>query len=382
MINLKNTPLKIFRDIVLSSMTGPEFRNSTPSLVVLYLFSKLYGLGVGLRSALYDTGVFRQKKLPCRVISIGNLSVGGTGKTPMTIYVARMLQDFGLRPVVISRGYRGALEKKGAIVSDRERVFSDAEAAGDEPLMMARALKGIPVMIGRNRFDVGMRAIRDFSADVIVLDDAFQHRQLHRDVELALIDDKTFFGNGHLLPRGILREPVSGLARSHACVLTRSLATPTGHFEKLCHMFPEKEIFRAFHMPYIHGMVQGKGQQPKHFYAPENPEDFSFLNRSHVFVFSGIAKNSEFREMVKEKVNTVAGCREYPDHHSYTLHDIEEILGQARQCATDTIITTEKDFSRLGHRAQGFNNLVVMGVTISFANDKERFHRFIRQHIL
>ncbi|MCU0598466.1 MAG: tetraacyldisaccharide 4'-kinase [Desulfobacterales bacterium] len=373
--------MKSLRNTILSAMTGNEFSNTTFSLSVLYLLSRLYGWGVGLRSSIYDAGFVRQKKLPCRVISIGNLTVGGTGKTPMTIYVARMLQDLGLRTAVISRGYKGAMERQGGIVSDGKTVFSGVETAGDEPLMMARSLRGIPVIVGRNRFNAGMLAIRDFSADVVVLDDGFQHRRLHRDVDLVLIDDKTFLGNGHLLPRGILREPPSVLARSHACVLTRSPKNPTGHFENLHQMFPGKEIFRAFHTPYIHGLFP----EDPHDFAKQSPlvkpGDFSFLRNSSVFIFSGIAKNKEFQEMVKEKVKSVRGCREYPDHHFYTRGDMENIIGLAGQSGAEAIITTEKDFSRLGGRIQIPSNLVVIGVKISFGEDGERFSRFIQNRV-
>jgi tetraacyldisaccharide 4'-kinase len=367
--------------MVLSAMTGNKSGNTTPLLLMLFLFSKLYGWVVGLRSVLYDWEIVRPKKLPCRVISIGNLSVGGTGKTPMTIYMAEMLRDFGLRPVVISRGYKGTLEKKGGIVSDGETLFSDAETAGDEPLMMARALTGIPVMVGRNRFDAGMRAVRDFNADVIVLDDGFQHRRLYRDVDLVLIDDKTFLGNGRLLPRGILREPTSNLARSHACILTRSLEIPIGHLEKLHQMFPEKEVFRSFHLSYIYGVFSAKTRHFEKQSLPMGSEDFSFLDNASVFIFSGIANNFEFREMVKAKVKSVAGFREYPDHHPYTRQELEEIIRLSHQWGADVLITTEKDFSRITDQMKWPFDLVVMGVKISFGKDEERFHQFIRQRI-
>jgi tetraacyldisaccharide 4'-kinase len=373
--------MKSLRDIVLSAMTGNETRNATPLLGVLYFFSKLYRCGVGFRSALYDSGIIRQKKLPCRVVSIGNLSVGGTGKTPMTIYLAQMLQDFGLRPVVLSRGYKSALEKKGGIVSDGETVFSGAETIGDEPLMMARTLKGIPVIVGRNRFDAGIQAVKDFKADVIVLDDGFQHRRLYRDLDLVLIDDKTFLGNGCLLPRGILREPPSGLARSHACVLTRSQENPTGHFEKLHHMFPGKEVFRAFHVPYIYGIFPGKKSSFQELSQPNNTKDFLFSKNASVFIFSGIANNAEFREMIKDKVKSAVGFKEFPDHHPYTQQELENIMRLSGHCKADVIITTEKDFSRLGFQFQCPIDLVVIGVKISFGNDEERFRGFICQHI-
>jgi tetraacyldisaccharide 4'-kinase len=363
-------------------MSGNETRSKTLFLFVLFLASKIYGWGVRLRSAMYDLGMIRQKKLPCRVVSIGNLSVGGTGKTPMTVYVAQMLQDLGLKPAVVSRGYKGELEKTGGIVSDGETIFADSRKAGDEPFMMAQTLKGIPVLVGRNRYDAGLRAIREFSADVIVLDDGFQHRRLMRDLDLVLIDDGDFLGNGHLVPRGNLREPASGLSRCHACILTRSGLIPSKHKLELERMTPGKEVFRAFHAPYIHGVFQGDTRHSGKMAAPDDPEDFSFLSNSKAFVFSGIARNSEFRKMVIEKVKSIAGYLEYPDHHPYTHKDIENIIRHAGESGADAIITTEKDFQRVGRRLQSPIGLVVIGVKISFGDEGERFKNFIRQRIL
>ncbi len=225
-------------------------------LFFLHSISVIYGLVVGLRSFLYDKGVFKARRLPCRVISIGNLTVGGTGKTPMTLYVAQLVKDLGCRPVVISRGYKGLAEKKGGIVSDGETVFLDPDVAGDEPFMMARKLKGIPVIVGARRYQAGMRAVDKFSPDVIVLDDAFQHRQLCRDTDLVLIDDKSYLGNEHLLPRGALRESVAGLFRADAFVLTRSGKNPTSTRKRIEIMVPGKPVFQSSHRPYILGVVK------------------------------------------------------------------------------------------------------------------------------
>jgi tetraacyldisaccharide 4'-kinase len=367
---------------VSSAMTGNETRNRTPFLFFLSLISKIYGWGIKLRSAMYDLGLIRQKKLPCRVVSIGNLSVGGTGKTPMTVYLAQMLQGLGLKPAVVSRGYKGDLEKTGGVISDGEKLFADAQKAGDEPFMMAQILKGIPVLVGRNRFEAGMRAVKDFSADVIVLDDGFQHRRLKRDLDLVLIDDGVFFGNGHLIPRGILREPASGLSRCNACVLTRSGRNKSKHQEMLMAMIPGKEVFRAFHAPYVYGVFHLESRISGKSAKTEDRQDFSFLSETSAFIFSGIARNSEFRAMIAEKVNSVAGYLEFPDHHPYTRQDMENIMRHAVVCGADMIITTEKDFSRMDRRLQRPMDLVVIGVNISFGDETKRFSNFIRRRIL
>ncbi len=190
--------------------------------LLLTLLSKAYGTGVRLRRNAYASGFLKQKKLPCTVISIGNLTTGGTGKTPMTIYVAEQVRRLGYRVAVLSRGYKGAAEKSGGIVSDGNAVLMDPLSAGDEPFLLAASLKGIPVLVGHDRYQSGMHAINRFQTEVVILDDAFQHLALFRDVNLLLLDSSLPFGNGHLLPRGSLREPVSALDFSDALIMTRS----------------------------------------------------------------------------------------------------------------------------------------------------------------
>ena len=152
----------------------------------LYLASIFYGGATKLRAALFKKQVFPSRKLPCPVISIGNLTLGGTGKTPMTIYVAGLVKGLGYRPAVVSRGYKGRSEKRGGIVSDGDNFLLKVEESGDEAFMMARKLKNIPVLVGQNRFRSGMRAIRRCKANVIILDDGFQHLKLQRDIDLVL----------------------------------------------------------------------------------------------------------------------------------------------------------------------------------------------------
>ncbi|WP_054690049.1 tetraacyldisaccharide 4'-kinase [Desulfosarcina cetonica] len=199
-------------------------RNDWPSALLsletlLSVLSTIYGGITALRASGYAKGWLKSRRLPCKVVSIGNLVAGGTGKTPMTIYVAQLLHEMGWRVVVLSRGYRGRMETMGGVVSDGHRLLATVEDAGDEPYLMARCLKGVPVLVGRQRYQAGLLAIRAFGAEVIVLDDAFQHLKLKRDLNLVLLDHHQPFGNGHLLPRGLLREPLSSLRRAHAWFL-------------------------------------------------------------------------------------------------------------------------------------------------------------------
>ena len=209
-------------------MGGERPRPFDPLAAGLNLAAGVYG-GVGrLRAALYRRGVLRARRLPCPVIAIGNLTVGGTGKTPMAIHVAGLLQQLGYRVAVISRGYRGLAEKTGGVVSDGANLRMTAAQAGDEPYLMALLLPGVPVVVGRSRLRAGLCALAAFGVDVLVLDDAYQHLQLARDLNLLLLDQAAPFGNGQVLPRGVLREPISALTRADAVVFTRA-AGNVGH---------------------------------------------------------------------------------------------------------------------------------------------------------
>ncbi|MCP4686641.1 MAG: tetraacyldisaccharide 4'-kinase, partial [Desulfobacterales bacterium] len=205
-----------------------EGENRFPCLsAFLSLASILYGGVTKIRTECFRKGLFITKRLPCKVISVGNITVGGTGKTPMAIYVARLLQKLGRSPAIISRGYKGGAESAGGVVSDGRAILLGPDASGDEPYLMASALPNIPVLVGKDRFTAGERAIREFHPDVIVLDDAFQHLRLSRDVNLALLDHRRPFGNARLLPRGPLREPLSALSRADAYLITRADAPPS-----------------------------------------------------------------------------------------------------------------------------------------------------------
>ena len=226
----------------------------------LYFFSILYGAVVKTIDILYRKNVFLPEKLPCKVVSIGNLCVGGTGKTPMTLYAAGLLQQMGYRVCILSRGYKGRAENSGGVVTDGKTVLMDADAAGDEPVMMAQSLRDAPVVVGKNRVKSGKDAVTAFHPDIILLDDGFQHRKLFRDVNILLLDYEKPFGNRRLIPRGRLREPPGAMARCDAVVFTRSKADAL-HDKRnlLCSPYIDvrtKPVFFARHVPFLCKVVK------------------------------------------------------------------------------------------------------------------------------
>ena len=188
--------------------------------VVLHLSRSPTGGIVAARNRLYDGGLLKQQKLPRPVISVGNLTVGGTGKTPTVIFIAHILKDHGYRPAVLSRGYGGSANAPVNVVSDGNRILMGWREAGDEPILIASAVPGIPVLTGSRRLLTGRAAVETFGADVLILDDAFQHRSLFRDIDMVLLDAARPFGNGFLLPRGPLREPRIPLRRADILLRT------------------------------------------------------------------------------------------------------------------------------------------------------------------
>ncbi len=357
----------------------------SPLASMLYGISIVYGAAQKLRASCYRPKILRSQKLPCRVISVGNITVGGTGKTPMTIYVAQKLQQSGIRVAVISRGYKGSAESSGGVVSDGRNLLMDSEQAGDEPYLMAGRLKNIPVIVGKNRFAAGMLAIRKFQSEVIVLDDAFQHLKLSKDIDLILLDYTRPFGNTHLLPRGILREPVTALRRATACILTRS---PTGPDEAASttlagiktHM-PDIPIFTSAHNPYMYTVKSGVPtpfNAISHFIVPPDSDQIKYKK---VYGFSGIARNDDFQRTVATLGFNPMGFFDFSDHHKYSRDDLEKMVRIAQEAGADCLITTEKDHARIAHQKPLSMDLVVVGVRIEFSGDGQDFISFIQSRL-
>ena len=348
---------------------------------LLFMLSLSYGGAVKIRETLYNKGILRSKKLPCMVISIGNITVGGTGKTPMTIYVAELVKRMGYKVVVISRGYKGLAETTGGIVSDGKTIFMKPDESGDEPFMIAVRLKNIPVVVGKNRFNAGMMAFNSFKPDVIVLDDAYQHLQLKRDINLVLLDKEYPFGNNHLLPRGTLRELISSLMRSDAIILTRSDNTSNSAEKSSLSKFKKytcgKPVFKAIHTPKIYKIIKGKNIISN----KTSTHCFDLLQGQKVFAFSGIAQNSDFRHVVEGLNCKLKDFKEFPDHHPYSNNDLHNLLQLSDKLKVDFVLTTEKDYVKIADRVIWPVDLVVIGINISFGKYDATFDSFIKNKL-
>lgn len=291
----------------------------------------MIGLYARARRTLYRSGVLRAKRLPRPVVSVGNLSVGGAGKTPHVLFLARWLAGLGLRVAVLSRGYRR--RSRGVVwVSHGEGPLGSAEEAGDEPALLAASLPGTAVIVGESRYDAGMECLRTRDVDVFLLDDGFSHLPLERDVDILLLDGVTGLGNGRTLPFGPLREPPGHARFADALVVTR--CDGPDRKERVLSGLP----FPADRPAAASRMVPGAlvGMDGKETPVPEGGEE--------VAAFSGIARNERFEETLAAAGFRVKAFLGFGDHHWYVPRDLERIRTEAGGLP---VLTTEKDLVRI-----------------------------------
>lgn len=348
-----------------------SIRRFSPTRAILYSLSLLYRLIVHLRNKFYDRQLLKSAKLSCPVVSVGNITVGGTGKTPCVIALARMLQQHGFQPAVISRGYGGKNPKPVNIVSDGKSILLDAAQAGDEPLLIARSLPGVPVITGAKRNLTGQTAIDQFGVRVLICDDAFQHRQIFRDIDIVLLDAEKPLGNGHLLPAGELREPVGSLRRAGCLVLTREdemkpLNQDIARIAAASHI----PIFRAAH-------------RFKEIIGPDGNVRLQQdgLCGKKVCAFCGIAQPASFEKLLLEAGAHILMFTAFPDHYAYDHYDLEELEKQFLMQSADYWITTEKDAMRLsGH--PGFVKMIcVLRMEMEIKPSIPSFEDFILERL-
>ncbi len=297
-----------------------------------------YGLGARARRGLYAQQWLKAKRLPAPVVSVGNLTVGGTGKTPMVALLARLFQERGQRVAILSRGYGGNLHGVTRL-SDGSQIGFRPPQVGEEAYWLARALPGVGVYTGASRYEAGRAAWKEHKPDLFLLDDGFQHFQLRRDLDIVLLDAASPFGNGFLLPRGPLREPVSALAAADLLILTRYEERHQAQLQTLRKTFPEKTVLTAAISPVAARSYPG-GEE-------HSPED---LKGQALFAFAGLARPQVFSRTLNELAVDLKGSRAFPDHHSFTYNDLIMLVREARAYEATALITTGKDWARLGER--------------------------------
>jgi tetraacyldisaccharide 4'-kinase len=331
-------------------ISGQE-KGVLPGLVrgALTGLSALYRAGMGGRNFLYSKGVLNRVGLPVPVVSVGNITVGGTGKTPLVEYIARHFVERGKKPVILSRGYGGW------------------GGRNDEALVLEENLPGVAHVQAQNRVLAGLRAVREHKADCIVLDDGFQYRRLKRDLDIVVIDARNPFGYGRLLPRGLLREPVEALARADVVVISKIDESQNSTLfevrDTLEKYVKGGRIFSARHCPITSYVMAGKGKRE---------EGLSTLKGKKVLAFCGIGSPESFRRSVEGVGCEVAGFRSFPDHYSYGKEAIGGLREAAERCGVEALITTQKDAVKLADADFG-RELWVLKIAFEFVEKREEF---------
>ena len=358
-----------------------------PLRFLLIPLSWFYTASVQLRNILYTRGVFKARRLPCRVISVGNIVVGGTGKTPAVIVIAKHLQREGMRVAILLRGYKRRVREKVTIVSDGEKVCASPIESGDEADMMAKHLSGVPIIVGKCRYLTGQVALERFKVDVLLLDDGFQHRQLARDVDILTIPATHPFGSPKkLLPAGTLREPPTALRRADLILLTHA-DTPniSAHAKKVVKgLAPNAPVLESIYRPTHLYPLAISSQQSAISMKPSLPTeteirdpkaiptDIKELKGKRVIAVCGIGNPDAFVATLMRCSVASVELLAFPDHHVYTEADKQRIDTAFQAAAADLIVTTQKDEQKLARFVDNWKlPIVVLAVALVITDGDE-----------
>lgn len=348
-------------------------------LFLLRLMSSVYGLGVMIKLGLYKSGILKQHKLGCKVISLGNITVGGTGKTPTAQRLAAIIRDMGYRVVILNRGYRAGWRGQVGLVSDGRKIYMSVNEAGDEAYLLAKNLPGVAVVIGKNRTVTGDYAVENLRAEVIILDDGYQHWQLARDLDIVLIDTLNVFGNNFLLPRGTLREPLANLARAHAFLLTKvdqSTDDVRDVIRDTLARYNEKAlVVESIHNPRCFIEIED-------WYKGVRPETISLeaIRGQGVLAFSAIGNPTSFEQTIMDiGAGSVESVR-FPDHHDYTMTEMHDVMQKAVDKEVYALVTTEKDAVKIPSEfiySERPLPVYVLGIEVRFVDGHEELMEMI-----
>ena len=324
------------------------------------------------RNVLFDLRILKVHKLSCPVISVGNLAVGGTGKTPMVIWLARFLLEEGWRVGVVSRGYKGEETEKVLVVSDGRDILAGSDISGDEPQLLARRLPGIPVLCSTKRALAAEAAVEQFRCEVVILDDGFQHRFVARNLDIVMLDSRYPFGDGSLFPRGILREQTAALTRARVLVLSRfdgSEQAEQSH-KDLVGQWPDKTVVTAAH------------RATRLFGASAQRElPLSFVKNKRLAAFAGIGRPDDFFRTVRDLGADLVHTTALPDHHPLTIELFASLMEEASAKQPELWLTTEKDWVRLPSDLPDSMELLILAVEIDMDGDSSLLKAVVQESL-
>ncbi len=352
---------------------------------VLFCLSKVFELIIKLRRFLYNVRILRDTTLGIQVIAVGNLTVGGTGKTPVVEKFARVLQDEGRKVAILSRGYRSKPPPLRSrlinklllrtdttpprVVSDGKNLLLDSETAGDEPYMLASNLKDVVVLVDKDRVKAGRYAVEHFGCDILLLDDGFQYWKLRgRRMDVVLIDRQQPFGNEHMLPRGTLREPPQHLSRANVIFITKSDGDTASLRARIAKHNPRAAVIECVHHAlYFEDVFTGV------------QEGLRFLKGKRVASLSGIAQPESFEESLIKMGAELVYRRRYADHHRFTQQEILNAINRSKKRQAEVIITTQKDAVRFPKIDRRDLPIFFMRVEIKILSGAKDFNDCVRQ---
>ncbi len=351
------------------------------ALACLSIFSLLYEGGLKIKLIMYNIGVFSQSRLPCKVISLGNITLGGTGKTPTARTMATMLRDMGYKVVVLNRGYRAHWDKPVGVVSDGKKIYMTAFEAGDEAYLLAKQMPGIPIVIGKDRAISGEYVASNMDVDVIIMDDGYQHWQLARDLDVVLVDTLNMFGNSCLLPRGTLREPLKHLDRANMFILTKTDQSPEYSHKYVRNILkknnPDALVFESVHFPKhfmeIAEWYKGTGASPL---------PLQEMDGKSVLAFSAIGNPASFEQSLSDIGIDLVETIRYPDHHDYCMSEMQYVLERALEKNVHAIIITEKDAVKIPTEFIYLERacpLYVLCIEVKMKDNDGQFEEVLRQ---
>lgn len=352
-------------------------------LCLLRVFSFIYEKLVNLKLGLYQHNILRQKQIDCYVISIGNITVGGTGKTPTAQRMAKEIRSLGYKVAILNRGYRAKWRGKVGVVSDGRKLLMTAAEAGDEAFLLAKNLPDVPVLIGLDRAVTGQYAIEHFGIQIAILDDGYQHWQLKRNMDILLVDSINIFGNEHVLPRGTLRESIAHLNRADVCLLTKvDQAAP-----QAC-----EYIRRTLAQNNDHALVVESIHNPQGFVEigdwldniDSREKKITEMAGCRIIAVSAIGNPASLEQTLQSIGTIIVQSIRFPDHHDYTKEEIEKVMKQATVRDAQAIVITDKDavkFPRTIIEQKDRLPIYIISIEIKFTRGSEEFAKYLKAHL-
>jgi len=359
---------KFWHDFFYRNIVSDNKRHRLLKLCLLFI-SFLIIIGQNILLFMYSKNLLRKRKLSSKVISVGGITLGGVGKTPVVELVVNMLAKNGKRVAVLSRGYGRVGGSDIKLVSDGKEILCNVEEAGDEPYLLAKNMKSTVVFVGRNRYETGRTSEEKFNVDTVVLDDGFQHWRLHRDINIVVINASSPFGNGYVFPRGNLREPYKCLERADCFIITKiDMIKDAGIIKKrLLDVNKSAQVITTIHKPVCLENIVGEEQL-----------DVECIKGEKVIALSSLGDPVSFENTLEHVGAEIVEKIRHPDHHWYSKDDIDNI--QARQKALNAkfIITTQKDAVRLQRVETYYNpSLLIIRIEVEIISGIDRLEKLI-----